>query len=56
MGKTKVNNLRVIFGRPYIYRHLDGCDHLLIFKDLRVLTEYQVSDPVKKNKYPLLVF
>jgi hypothetical protein len=22
MGKTKMKNLRVVFGRPYLFRHL----------------------------------
>lgn len=48
--------MRVVFGRPYLYRHLDGCDHIIIFKDLRILTENQGTDPLKKDKYPLVVF
>lgn len=56
MGKVKLKNLRVVYGRPYLYRHLEGCDHLIIFKDLRILTEHQVNDPTKKDKYPLVVF
>ena len=56
MGKAKIKNLRVVYGRPYFYRHLEGCDHTIIFKDLRILTEYQASDPVKRDKYPLAVF
>ena len=56
MAKTRLKNLRVVFGRPYIYRHLEGCDHIIIFKDLRILTEHQLSDPTRKDKYPLVVF
>ncbi|MCB0369151.1 MAG: hypothetical protein KDD45_06765 [Bdellovibrionales bacterium] len=56
MGKSKLKNLRVVFGRPYTFRHLDGCDHFIIFKDLQILTEYHLSGPVKKENYPLVVF
>ena len=56
MSKTKIKSMRVVFGRPYLFRHLDGCDHIIIFKDLRILTENQTNDPTKKDKYPLVVF
>lgn len=56
MAKTKIKNLRVVYGRPYLYRHLEGCDHIIIFKDLRILTENQINDPIRKDKYPLAVF
>jgi hypothetical protein len=56
MGKSRLKHLRVVFGRPYVYRHLEGCDHVLIFKDLHLLTEGQSRDPVGKEKYPLVVF
>ena len=32
MKKTSIQDLRVIFGRVYLFRHLGGCDHLIIFK------------------------
>ena len=38
MGSTKMKELRVIFGRPYLFRHLEGCDHTIVFKDLRILS------------------
>ena len=56
MSKTKIKNLRIVFGRPYLFRHLEGCDHIILFKDLRILTENQINDPIKKDKYPLVVF
>jgi hypothetical protein len=56
MAKTKIKNLRVVYGRPYLYRHLEGCDHIIIFKDLRILTENQINDPIRKDKYPLAIF
>ncbi len=36
MNKLFIKNLRVVFGRPYLFRHLDGCDHMIVFKDLRL--------------------
>lgn len=56
MTKMKIKNLRVVFGRPYLYRHLEGCDHIIIFKDLHVLSDFQLYEPIKKDKYPLTVF
>jgi|LakMenE18May11ns_1017448.scaffolds.fasta_scaffold9698038_1 hypothetical protein len=56
MTKIKMKNLRVVFGRPYLYRHLEGCDHIIIFKDLHVLSDFQLYEPIKKDKYPLTVF
>ena len=38
MSKAKIKNLRVVFGRPYLFRHLEGCDHTIVFKDLRILS------------------
>lgn len=55
-GKVKLKNLRVVFGRPYLYRHLEGCDHVFIFKDLQLLGETQPTLPLKRDKYPLVVF
>jgi hypothetical protein len=48
MDKTELKNLRVVFGRPYLFRHLDGCDHIITFKDLRLLSENSIIDPIKK--------
>ena len=56
MGRVKIKNLRVVFGRPYLYRHLEGCDHIIVFKDLRVLSDTHLPDLVKKERYPLVVF
>lgn len=56
MAKTKVKSLRVVFGRPYLFRHLEGCDHIIIFKDMHILAENQTSEPIRKDKYPLAVF
>jgi hypothetical protein len=36
MSQTELKSLRVIFGRPYLFRHLGGCDHTIVFKDLRL--------------------
>ena len=49
MNKIKLKNLRVVFGRPYLFRHLEGCDHIIIFKDLRILSENYQADIIKKD-------
>ena len=56
MGSTKIKELRVVFGRPYLFRHLEGCDHTIVFKDLRILSEGKIADPLRKDRYPLTVF
>lgn len=32
MESVQMADLRVIFGHPYMYRHLGGCDHIVIFR------------------------
>ena len=31
---TKFEELSIIIGKPYIYRHQKDCDHMIIFTDL----------------------
>jgi hypothetical protein len=56
MNKAKLKSLRVVFGRPYLFRHLEGCDHIVIFKDLHLLAEGQTHEPALRSRYPLVVF
>lgn len=56
MSKASLSGLRVVFGRPYLYRHLEGCDHMVIFKDLRLFSPSSATDPNRKAVYPLVVF
>lgn len=54
-----IDDLRVIFGSPYVYSHLDGCDHIVIFKEARL---FMGNDSVssfeapEKSSYPVRVF
>jgi hypothetical protein len=37
MEKTRIEELRVEVGQPYVYRHLEGCDHMLVFNQIRLM-------------------
>ena len=28
-------DLTIVIGKPYIYRHQEVCDHMIVFKDIR---------------------
>ena len=36
MKKITFNDLRVIFGEVYLYRHMGGCDHMIVFQEARL--------------------
>ena len=36
MKKVTFNDLRVVFGEVYLYRHLGGCDHMIVFQEARL--------------------
>jgi hypothetical protein len=55
MNHTELKNLRVVFGRPYLFRHMNGCDHMIVFKDIRLFDKNGI-DPDIKKKYPFMVF
>lgn len=58
MNDIKLGDLRVIFGHPYLYRHLGGCDHMICFREARIFMkndEYQ-HDVVERAVYPYEVF
>ena len=56
MSKFKLKNLRVVYGRPYLFRHLEGCDHIIIFKDMHILAEGQGYEPALRSIYPVMAF
>lgn len=35
MENTKIKDLVIRFGYPYLYQHLGDCEHLIIFSDAR---------------------
>ncbi|XP_075232368.1 proximal sequence element A Pbp49 [Lycorma delicatula] len=50
MEKTKISDLVVRFGYPYLYQHLGNCEHLFIFSDARLLHQ---NDIQTREQYPL---
>ena len=39
MSNIELKHLRVIFGRPYLFRHIGGCDHMIVFKDIKLFSK-----------------
>lgn len=57
MKKISLQDLRVIFGEVYIFRHLGGCDHMIVFKEARLFTEGNpLNDILEKWRYPIISF
>lgn len=50
---TKLGDLQVVRGKPYLFRHRGDCDHVLTFRTVRVAHE---DDLKNKNLYPLKTF
>ena len=54
METTRLKNLRVEIGRPYVWRHLRGCDHMVVFSEVRLYdSDIDIS---LRSEYPINVF
>lgn len=53
MEVTRFEDLAIKLGYPYVYVHQGNCEHLLIFRDLRML---HMDDPQIISGYPFRVF
>ena len=49
MEETKVEDLEIRFGYPYVYVHQGQHEHLLVFTDARLLSP---DDPQRVQAYP----
>jgi len=54
--ETQLLDLEVVFGEPYIFKHLRGCEHLIVFSDIRFAQPHisldcypKIIDIQKKN-------
>ena len=56
MNNIDIKSLRIVFGRPYLFRHMNGCDHMVVFKDIKLFSKTNGIEPDNKKKYPLMVF
>lgn len=54
MENTRFDELTVQLGYPYVYVHQGGCEHLMVFTDLR-LHDWRTDPPADSGRYPLLV-
>jgi len=52
MGDTRVRDLTLRLGHPYLFQHVGNCEHLIIFTDLRLMN---AGDAQEVEKYPLKV-
>lgn len=51
MADTKIEDLEIRLGFPYVYMHIGGCEHLIVFLDARMAT---TEDPNDRNLYPIM--
>ena len=40
MSNIKIEDIPLRIGYPYIFRHIDSCDHVIILNDIRVMDKY----------------
>ena len=40
MNNVKIEDIPLRIGYPYIFRHIDSCDHVIILNDIRVMDKY----------------
>nr|CAB3266425.1 snRNA-activating protein complex subunit 3-like [Phallusia mammillata] len=52
MGDCTFNDLKLRLGYPYLYCHQGNCEHLVVFKDIRLLNS---SDCQSRSAYPIAV-
>ena len=46
-----MDQLSIRYGYPYVFRHLDDCEHLVVFTDARLMAP---DDPQNVTDYPLV--
>ena len=52
MEDTCFKDLNIRLGYPYLYCHQGNCEHIVVFKDMRVITE---NDPQDVRRYPFKI-
>ena len=40
MNNIKIEDIPLRIGYPYIFRHIDSCDHVIILNDIRIMDKY----------------
>ncbi|XP_011406075.2 PREDICTED: snRNA-activating protein complex subunit 3-like [Amphimedon queenslandica] len=51
MSQVTFSDLKIRLGYPYLYCHHGNCEHIMIFNDIRLLTDKDIQD---RSLYPLL--
>ena len=51
MENIRMDQLSIRYGYPYVFRHLDDCEHLVVFTDARFMAS---NDPQNVTDYPLI--
>ena len=52
MQQTCFKDLDIRLGYPYLFCHQGNCEHIIVFNDMRVITE---DDPQLQKSYPYKV-
>ena len=52
MAETKVKDLTLRLGQPYVFIHLGDCEHLIIFTDMRL---HHPTDTQDLELYPVFL-
>ena len=42
MNNVKIEDIPLRIGYPYIFRHIESCDHVIILNDIRVMDKYDI--------------
>lgn len=51
MEETRIEDLEIRLGFPYVYMHMGTCEHLIVFLDARLVT---TEDPKDRDIYPIV--
>lgn len=51
MATTKLEDLKLRLGYPYVYQHMGDCEHIVVFSDARLLTK---NDSMVRKDYPYI--
>ncbi|KAG0272933.1 small nuclear RNA activating complex, polypeptide 3 [Linnemannia exigua] len=54
MHDTKIQDLAIRLNQPYLFVHQGDCEHILMFRDLRLFS--QRHDDLNRLSYPLQIF
>ena len=42
MGDVRISDITIRIGYPYLFRHIDHCDHMIMLTDIRINDKYDI--------------